>query len=66
MLWLDWLKDGSVILVLIGTALRIDRQANRIEKLLRDYPPHRHILKPDTQRGCQILYPSEYTPSHID
>jgi len=64
---LEWLKDGSVILVLIATALRIDRQVNRIEKLFRDYPPHRHILKQDgSERGCKILYPSEYTPSHID
>lgn len=67
--WLDWLKDGGVITLLIamGAFLRkVMQRLDRDEYLRADYPPHRHVITHSDKCGCKLIYPHEYTPSRID
>ena len=66
-LTISWLIQGGMIVSFAGIAWRVIRRLNREESLHADYPPHRHIFNPNNpSRGCQIIYPSEYRPTHIE
>lgn len=67
--WLDWVKDGGVISLLLAMAVflrKVMQRLDRDESLRADYPPHRHIVINSGQCGCKLVYPHEYTPSRTD
>ena len=53
----DLAFHAGEFLVLIGVAWRVIRAANRIESVMRDYPPHRH------EPGGVVVYPYDYQPT---
>lgn len=46
------------LLIMAGVAWRVIRAANRIESVLKDFPPHRHI-------NGNVIYPVGFEPTEL-
>lgn len=45
----------TAVIAIVGIAWKVIRVVNRLEMMLQEYPPHRHI-------NGHIVYPKGYTP----